>query len=386
MIDKFVSIVVPALNEELTIGEFVSWCKEGLKKANVSGEILIVDSSTDRTPEIAESMGARVLRVPKRGLGQAYIDAISEIKGDYVIMGDCDCTYDFRELKVFIEKLDDGYEYVMGTRIKGYIEKDAMPKLHRYFGTPLTTKILNFMYRSKYSDIHCGMRAMTLDALKKINLESSSWEYASEMVLKSAKLGLRTTEVPIRFYKDRDGRLSHHKRSGWFSPWRAGWINLKVMFEYAPSFFLKKPGILAMFLGFVLTGLVFSGLFFTTTAVFSLHWLVAGILMITVGYSAYQLSILSEVYFSYNPKSVAKYKRRITYNRGMFISLLFGLSGIAFFAYFLFHHAQQNFVMHDISFSFIFGVISLIVCFQTFTFTLLFQMLFKRRNKVDDKD
>jgi len=215
---KFISIVVPALNEQLTIGEFVDWCKQGLSKAGVSGEILIIDSSTDQTAEIADRHGAKVIKTPKRGLGQAYIDAMPHIKGDYVIMGDCDLTYDFREIKPFIEKLDQGYEFVMGTRIKGYIEKDAMPLLHRYFGNPLTTFILNCMYGSRYSDIHCGMRAMTLDALKRMNLESSSWEYASEMVLKAVKLKLRITEVPTEFYKDRAGRISHHKRMGYLSP------------------------------------------------------------------------------------------------------------------------------------------------------------------------
>ena len=106
-----------------------------------------------------------MLRVPKRGLGRAYIDAVPHIHGKYVIMGDCDLTYDFRELKQFIEALDAGNDFVMGTRMKGYIEPGAMPRLHRYFGTPLTTWILNRMYGTRYSDIHCGMRAMTLDAL-----------------------------------------------------------------------------------------------------------------------------------------------------------------------------------------------------------------------------
>src|SRR5688572_23880363 len=187
---RFVSIVVPCLSEELCIGECVDWCLEGLRKAGVEGEVLIVDSSTDRSPEIAEAHGARVLRVPKRGLGHAYLDAVPHIRGDYVIMGDCDLTYDFRELADFVAKLDEGYEFVMGTRMKGSIEPGAMPALHRYFGTPLTTKILNFIYGSKYSDIHCGMRGMTLAALRKIDLQSTSWEYASEMVLKASVLGL----------------------------------------------------------------------------------------------------------------------------------------------------------------------------------------------------
>src|SRR3954466_5050720 len=150
----FVSIVVPCLNEERTIGEFVDWCWQGLRDAGIDGEVLIVDSSTDRSPQIAEAHGARVLRVPKLGLGRAYIDAIPHIRGEYVVMGDCDLTYDFRELTPFVEKLDGGAEFVMGSRFSGYIEPGAMPRLHQHFGTPITTWFLNRIYGTRYSDIH----------------------------------------------------------------------------------------------------------------------------------------------------------------------------------------------------------------------------------------
>ena len=141
----------------------------------------------------------------------------------------------------------------MGNRFAGSIEPGAMPKLHRYFGTPVTTWILNLIYGSKYSDIHCGMRALTREALARIRLESQSWEYASEMVLKAALLKLRVAEVPVKFYKDRDGRVSHHKRAGWLSPWVAGWINLKAMFLYAPDCFVRRPGWVLLTLGLALT-------------------------------------------------------------------------------------------------------------------------------------
>jgi len=133
------TIVVPSLNEELTVGEFVDWCKEGLARAGVRGQILIVDSSSDRTPEIVLAHGGEVLRTPKRGLGRAYIDATKYIRGQWIIMGDADLTYDFRELSPFIEAFRSGAEFVMGSRFHGSIEKGAMPGLHRYFGTPLTT-------------------------------------------------------------------------------------------------------------------------------------------------------------------------------------------------------------------------------------------------------
>src|SRR5437762_326373 len=253
------SIVVPSLNEEITAGEFVDWCREGLERAGVSGQILIIDSSSDRTPDIVLAHGGEVLRTPKRGLGRAYIDATSYIRGQWIIMGDADLTYDFRELSPFVEAFKKGAEFVMGSRFRGSIEKGAMPGLHRYFGTPLTTWILNRIYGSRYSDIHCGMRAITREALLGLRLESQSWEYASEMVLKAARQKIKVGEVPVTFYKDREGRVSHHKRNGWLSPWIAGWINLRVMLLYAPDFFLRGPGWVLFVLGLFLTALLGRG-------------------------------------------------------------------------------------------------------------------------------
>src|SRR5260370_3924753 len=197
-----VSIVIPALNERITIVDFLMWCKEGLAKAGVIGEILIVDSSTDETPQLALANGARVLRTPKRGLGRAYIDAIPFIRGKYVLLGDADLTYDFREIAPFLEKFWQGNEFIMGSRFQGHIEDGAMPALHRYFGTPVTTWILNSLYSIKFSDIHCGMRGITRDALVRMDIQSHSWEYASEMVLNSVQMEMRTAEVPVRFLKD----------------------------------------------------------------------------------------------------------------------------------------------------------------------------------------
>src|SRR6195952_4151704 len=244
-----VTILIPAVNEQITMADFVDWCHQGLAAAGATGEVLIVDSSEDATPEIALRGGARVLHTPRRGLGRAYIDALPYVRGKYVVMGDADCTYDFRELAPFVDAMRSGMEYVMGWRWKGSIESGAMPPLHQYFGTPFTTWILNRLYGSRFSDIHCGMRGITRQALTRMDLQSQSWEYASEMVLKSVHMDLRTSEVPVSFFKDRDGRVSHHKRMGWFSPWQAAWINLRAMFVYGADFFLLKPGALLLALG-----------------------------------------------------------------------------------------------------------------------------------------
>lgn len=379
--DPQVTILIPSMNEELTIRQFLDWCNEGLKKAGISGEILIVDSSTDKTPDIAYEKGARVLKTPKRGLGQAYIDGIPYVRGKYVILGDCDCTYDFREIKPFIDKLSAGYEFVMGTRMKGIIEPNSMPPLHQYFGTPFTTFLLNCIYRSPFSDIHCGMRAITLEGLKKINIESSSWEYASEMVIKAQKLQLRSTEVPIRFYKEPEGRNSHHKRLGWFSPWYAGWINLKAMFVYAPDFFLMSPGILMLVLGlFLLTSLISGPILF-----FSIHAMILGSTLTIIGFSCMQNAILSKIYYNFDPNYSKKAIERFTYNRGIGFSSILFITSIGLLFPLIMNIINSNFSLESISRLSIVGFTILALSFQTFTYTLLFQMIaHKKRYNHED--
>lgn len=370
-----VSIVIPTLNEELTIGEFIDWCFEGLQKAGVSGQVLIVDSSTDNTAEIVKSKGADALCVPKRGLGRAYIDALPNILGKYVIMGDADLTYDFREIKPFIDKMNEGYEFVIGSRYKGYIEPGAMPKLHQYFGTPVTTWILNLIYGTRYSDIHCGMRAMTLEALHKINLQSQSWEYASEMVLKAAKHRLKTAEVPIRFYKDKAGRLSHHKRSGWLSPWLAGWDNLKAMFIYAPDFFLYIPGIISSLIGFLLTASLLVGPYRIGPFALNLHWMLLGMTLTTVGYSALQLALLAKVYYNFDPEFTQRVLKIFSYNHGTLAGIFAILFGLLLDLILVLNWIKSGLRLTEISHPGVFGLLLIILGFQTFTFTLLLHML-----------
>jgi glycosyltransferase involved in cell wall biosynthesis len=322
------SIVIPALNEELTIGQFVDWCQEGLRRANVRGEVLIIDSSTDATAEVALAQGARVLKAPKRGLGRAYIDAIPFIRGDYVLLGDADCTYDFRNLEPFMAKFREGYEYVMGSRFRGYIEPGSMPALHRYFGTPFTTLLLNLLYGSRFSDIHCGMRGISRQALRRMDLQSQSWEYASEMVLKSVHMDLKTAEVPVRFYKDQEGRFSHHKRSGWLSPWHAGWINLKAMFIYGADFFLFRPGLLLLFVGLLLTLPMTFGPITIGPVTFSLYWMLFGLTLSVLGLHGFYVGCIVRTFFDYGGASTRRWLRMFSYTRSVLFSVLATLIGV----------------------------------------------------------
>ncbi len=374
-----VSIVVPCLNEEAVIGEFIDWCHEGLHAAGRTGQILIVDSSTDRSPEIARARGAEVLQVPRRGLGRAYIDALPAITGDYVILGDCDLTYDFRAVAPFIDKLDEGYDFVMGSRFAGEIEPGSMPALHRYFGTPLTTWILNRIYGSRYSDIHCGMRALTRESLHGLALESQSWEYASEMVLKAARLGLKVAEVPVKFYKDREGRVSHHKRNGWLSPWIAGWINLKVMFLFAPDFFMWRPGWLLFVLGLLLTGGLSRGPVVVLGVGLDLHSMLLGLTMTTLGYSALQFATLARTFYDFDPARTRRLARRFTYDRGVVASGMLVALGAALNALLLVHWLRHGLLLTQVSHPGLFGLLLIVLGFQTFVFTLSFQMIRNRK-------
>jgi glycosyltransferase involved in cell wall biosynthesis len=369
--DPIVSIVVPCLNEELTIGQFVDWCLEGLANAGISGEVLIIDSSGDRSPEIAEQHGARVIRVPLRGLGRAYIDAIPHIRGKWVVMGDCDLTYDFRQLRGFVERLGAGDEFVMGTRTKGYIEPGAMPKLHRYFGSPVTTWIFNRIYGTHFSDIHCGMRALTLDAYHRMALRSQSWEYASEMILKASKLRLRSSEVPVRFYKDPPGRESHLVRGGWTEPWKAGWLTIRVQFLYAPDYFLWWPGWILLVLGTVLCAALADG----PIGTLSLDSMLLGIVASVVGYSAVQLATLARVHYDFNAEFSRQAKTLLSFNRGMAVSLVLLLLGLIPNVILSVHWIINDFHLASISYAAVFGLDLLIMAFMTFAFTLLIHLV-----------
>jgi len=369
-----VSIVVPALNEKLTIGDFIDWCKEGLSKAGVVGEILIVDSSTDSTADIALAKGARVLRAPKRGLGRAYIDSLPFIRGKWIIMGDCDCTYDFREIGPFVAKVRGGTQFIMGSRFRGYIEPGAMPPLHRYLGTPVTTWILNVLFSGHFSDIHCGMRGITKTALELMGLRSQSWEYASEMVLKSVHMKLKTDEVPIRFLKDREGRLSHHKRSGWFSPWAAAWINLRAMFIYGADFFLYRPGLALAALGATLTLPLSLGPVRVGAVEFSLHWMLLGVTLATLGLQCIYMGILTQIFFDYSGETTKRWLTLFQYTRTVLLAAGLFAAGLALTALLLAHYINHQFVLNEgskLNYLGVTGLLLMITGFMTFTFTLL---------------
>jgi hypothetical protein len=211
-----------------------------------------------------------------------------------------------------------------------------------------------------------------------LDLESRGWEYASEMILKARKLRMRTTEVPVRFWKDREGRESHLRRGGWRTPWVAGWNSLRVMFLYAPDFFLLRPGIALLTFGVVLASVLAAGPVTVLGIGFDLHWMLLGIVSATVGYSAVQLALLSRVLFDFDRKLTDRLLSTLTYNRGVAISGLLTVAGLVPNLVLLTRWLSADFHLRTIGYPSVFGLLLMILGFQTFGFTLLLHMLGQR--------
>ncbi|RQD81057.1 MAG: glycosyltransferase [Methanocalculus sp. MSAO_Arc2] len=239
-----ISVVLPALNEEKTIAECITKIKTVFSDLGIYGEIIIADSSTDRTPEIAASLGAVIVHPEQMGYGNAYLTGFAHARGRYIAIGDADDTYDFRELPQLLHKLDDGADLVMGSRLRGEIKSGAMPTLHRYIGNPVLTWLLNRLFGTTISDAHCGLRVIRRDALERLNLKTGGMEFASEMVIEAAKAGLRIDEVPITYA----ARVMPSK----LSTFQDGWRHVRFMLLYRPVPFIAVPGLFFAIFGFSL--------------------------------------------------------------------------------------------------------------------------------------
>jgi len=272
--EPLVSVVIPTLNEGGTIGECIGRVITAYKIMGIDGEIIIADNSTDNTPNIAQSLGAKVVTPKKMGYGNAYREGFKHARGKYVVILDGDLTYDPLEIPKFIKLLEDGKaDFVMGTRLKGDIKKGAMPPLHRYIGNPVLTWLLNVLFKAGISDSHCGMRAITRDALGELDLQTSGMEFASEMVIEAPRKGLKIAEVPISYYP--------RKGVSKLSSFSDGWRHLRFMMLYRPVPFLNIPGIIALLLGLAL--IIFIQIHGSSNDI-RMHSFILGSFLILIGY------------------------------------------------------------------------------------------------------
>lgn len=249
------TILMPCLNEERTIGICIKKAQSWIKKRQLNAEILVADNgSSDNSIKIAQNNNARVLNVKEKGYGAALYYGALNSKGKYIIMGDSDNSYDFSNLDFFYDKLLENYDFVIGNRFQGGIEKNAMPWKNKYLGNPILSFIGRFFFNTKIRDFHCGLRGCSKKAFKKMNLKSSGMEYATEMVIKSQILKLKTAEVPTKLYKDGRNRPPHLR------PWQDGWRHLKFMLLYTPKWYFFIP----WFFLFIVSILFYLIIFFDT--------------------------------------------------------------------------------------------------------------------------
>ncbi|GAA0724695.1 glycosyltransferase involved in cell wall biosynthesis [Halorubrum trapanicum] len=281
------SVVMPTLNEEDGIRTCIDWIKNAVEELQLPAEILISDSSTDRTPEIAREMGAVVVEPDGKGYGYAYRYAFERTRGEYIVMGDADTTYDFTQIPRLLNHLkESGADIVMGSRLDGEIKEGAMPTLHQYIGNPMLTRFLNTFYRAGVSDAHSGFRIFTRDAYQRMDLETTGMEFASEMIMDAGARDLQITEVPI-IYHEREGEET-------LDSFRDGWRHVRFMLVNAPGYLFSVPGMLLTAFGAAVLLIAHAGIDIGAMTL-GIHSMIAGSLFSILGVQVGSLGVFATV-------------------------------------------------------------------------------------------
>jgi len=285
-----VSVVIPCLDESESIAACVEQSLDALRSAGLDGEVIVADNgSTDGSAELAREAGATVVDEPRRGYGSAYLAGFAAARGDYVVMLDADLTYPIADIPRFVEQLDAGADLVMGDRMEN-IQPGAMHWMHRYVGNPVLTGTLNLFFRTGVRDAHCGMRAVRRDSLPALDLRTTGMEFASEMVIRAAKVDLDIREIPIEY----------HPRAGEskLSRFRDGWRHLRFLLVHSPTHLFVIPGAALALIGFLtMLAVLFDISILGRT--WELHTMVLGSLLTIVGTQVIALGLCAHAYGIY---------------------------------------------------------------------------------------
>ncbi|MBE0521343.1 MAG: glycosyltransferase family 2 protein [Candidatus Methanoperedenaceae archaeon] len=281
-----VSVIIPCMNEEKTIGNCIRKAMSVFEHEGLEGEIIVSDSSTDGSRHIAESMGAKVVIPESKGYGNAYIEGIKHARGKYIVLSDADDTYDLSEMPKFLTPLLAGEaDFVIGSRIKGVIKDNSMPWLHRYVGNPVLTWMLNRFFNMNISDAHCGMRVITKNAYERLEVRSAGMEFASEMLIEAGRKKLRVMEIPITYYPRQTPSKLH--------TWGDGWRHLRFMMLYNPRPFFSIPGLLLASLGIFM---IFILSMQNNVENIRIHSFILGSMLVIIGFQMIATGIYMKVY------------------------------------------------------------------------------------------
>jgi glycosyltransferase involved in cell wall biosynthesis len=328
--DIEVSIVMPCLNEQETLGRCIEKAQKAFRENGIRGEVVIADNgSTDGSQEIARKLGARVVDVPVKGYGSALFGGVEAARGKYVIMGDSDDSYDFSNIMPFVEKMRAGYELVMGNRFKGGLMPGAMPFLHKWLGNPVLSWLGRLFFRCPVYDFHCGMRGFRKSAFEAMQLQTTGMEFASEMVIKSTLLKQKITEVPIILHKDGRSRPPHLRT------WRDGWRHLRFMLLFSPRWMFLVPGEILFVVGLLLSLLLLAGPRTVAGITFDINTLLLTTFMSLLGYQLLIFAVFTKIFViseGLHPPRTHLYKpifRVLNLESGVVIGLVLFCAGVA---------------------------------------------------------
>src|SRR5450759_4622787 len=368
-----ISVVMPCLDEEKTIGACVSKALEGIRRTGLPGEVIVSDNgSTDRSVEIATELGARVVHQPNRGYGNAYRKGFDESRGKYIVMGDSDDTYDFTEIGQLVEKLREGNEYVLGSRFAGKILPGAMPWLHQYIGNPVLTGLLNFMFGLKSSDAHSGLRAFTRDAYKRMRLQTTGMEFASEMVINAARAKLKVAEVPITYYP-REGESK-------LRSFRDGWRHLRFMFLYSPDHLFLVPGSILFVIGLIGMLWLSTGAKVISGHFVDYHFMFIFSLLTIVGFQVLMTGFYAKAYafthrFAPDDRMIQIFYSYFSLEEWLIAGFLIFLVGLgidaAIFYTWIQHHFKDLFAVREALLALTLMVVGLQLIFSSFLLSIL---------------
>jgi glycosyltransferase involved in cell wall biosynthesis len=321
-----VSVVLPCLNEEETIGTCINKIKDVFLKEGISGEIIVADNgSVDKSIEIARALGAKVVGESRKGYGAAYLRGLREAHGKYIVIADSDNTYDLYDIPKFITSLKDGYDFVIGSRFKGNIQKGAMSWTHRYIGNPILSGVCRLFFRTRLSDIHCGMRAFTLDAYRKMRLMALGMEFATEMVVAALENRLKIYEIPIN-YHPRKGKSK-------LMPLADAWRHIRFMLLYCPVWLYFFPGMIGFVIGISILFLLLGGPFLFLHHYWNTHLMIFSSTLSIFSYQIINLGVYAHTYairqgFLRYDNFTLFFKKRFNLEKGIIIGGVVTFSGV----------------------------------------------------------
>jgi hypothetical protein len=322
------TVVMPCLNEAETVATCVHKAVTFIADNGIDGEVVIADNgSTDGSRQLAADAGARVVPIPERGYGNALMGGIVAARGEYVIMGDADDSYDFTNLMPFVTELRKGYDLVMGNRFKGGIAPGAMPPLHRYLGNPVLSFIGRLFFRSKIGDFHCGLRGFRRDSAIALGLQATGMEFASEMVVKATLAKQKITEVPTTLAKDGRSRKPHLRS------FRDGWRHLRFLLLFSPRWLFFIPGLILLVLGLGVGAAVATGPLNIGGVNFDVDTLVACGAAVDIGFQAVLFWLFTQVYagsegFLPTEPKVQTLLGKLSLERGLLAGVAVGVAGL----------------------------------------------------------